>query len=511
MEPIVYLIGAGPGDPGLITVRGLHYLRMADVVLYDHLVLAPLLRYAREDAEKIDVGVAAPQPLEQEAICYLLAEKAREGKVVARLKWGDPFVFDRGGAEALFLHEQGVRFEVVPGIPAAIGASAYAGVPLTYPGAGDTVTFVRGHEGEGREGASVDWTSLAKLDGTIVCYAGPDQLPKVLRALIAHGRPRDEAAALVYNGTLPSQETTRGSLDELARSTAESNDRRPATLVVGRVVALRDHLRWFDERPLFGKRILVTRSRARAGQLVELLESLGAEPVLAPMIRAMPPEDFTPLDDACHAIERFDWIVFASANAVDAFIGRLLLSPLDLRALKGVKLCTVGPATQERLAKYGLKVDLTPPEYRAEAVAEALSQSGNVAGLKILVPRSDIGRDVIADELRRHGADVTEATAYRTVAVDLEREGGPDVYRMLLDRQIDVVTFASASAVRNLVQALGTEPAPDLLKTTIVASIGPVTAEAAAQLNIQTTILPSEYTIPALVDAIVDHFRRFAI
>jgi uroporphyrinogen III methyltransferase/synthase len=332
----------------------------------------------------------------------------------------------------------------------------------------------------------------------------------MLKALIAHGRPRDDAAALIYNGTLPSQETTRGSIEELAKSTAESNDRRAATLVVGRVVALRDHLRWFDERPLFGKRILVTRSRARAGQLIELLESLGAEPILAPMIRAVPPQDFTALDDACNAVERLDWIVFASANAVDAFIGRLLLSPLDLRALKGVKLCSVGPATQERLAKYGLKVDLTPSEYRAEAVAEALSQSGNVAGLKILVPRSDIGRDVIADELRRQGADVTEATAYRTVAVDLEREGGPDVYGMLLDQHIDVVTFASASAVRNLVQVLGADPAPDLLKTTIVASIGPVTAEAAAQLNIQTTILPSEYTIPALVDAIVEHFRRLA-
>src|SRR3989442_1010639 len=199
---IVYLIGGGPGDPGLITARGMQCLAEADVVLYDHLVHPRLLRHARPDAEKIDVGVAAPQPLEQEAICYLLAEKAREGKNVARLKWGDPFVFDRGGTEALFLHEQGVRFEVVPGVPAAIAVPSYAGVPITYPGAGDTLTFIRGHEAEGKTKPDVDWTSLSRLDGTIVCYAGPDQLPHILGALLSHGRPPDDSAALVYDGTL---------------------------------------------------------------------------------------------------------------------------------------------------------------------------------------------------------------------------------------------------------------------------------------------------------------------
>src|SRR5579872_3198580 len=207
MTSVVYLIGAGPGDPGLISVRGLQCLAGADVVLYDHLVHSRLLRHARADAEKIDVGVAAPQPLEQEAICYLLAEKAREGKAVARLKWGDPFVFDRGGSEALFLHEQGVRFEVVPGVPAGIGAPCYAGIPITYPGGGDTLTFVRGHEDAGKTRASVDWARLAHLDGTIVCYAGPQQLPHFLQALLSHGRPADDVAAIVYDGTLPTQQT----------------------------------------------------------------------------------------------------------------------------------------------------------------------------------------------------------------------------------------------------------------------------------------------------------------
>jgi uroporphyrinogen III methyltransferase/synthase len=505
-QSVVYLIGAGPGDPGLITVKGLQCLAAADVVLYDHLVHPRLLRHARPDAEKIDVGVAAPQALEQEAICYLLSEKAREGKVVARLKWGDPFVFDRGGSEALFLHEQGVRFEVVPGIPAGIAAASYAGVPLTYPGGGDTLTFVRGHEDEGKTQTSIDWASLARLDGTIVCYAGPEQLPKILDALVSNGRAAEDAAALIYNGTLATQETTLGSLDEIARKVEQASDHRPAILVVGRVAALREHLRWFDARPLFGKRILVTRPREAAAELADLLEALGAQAIEAPMIRILPPEDWGPLDAACAMISRFDWIVFTSGNAVDAFMQRLLMAARDLRALGGVRLCAVGPATADRLARHGLNVDLVPHEYRAETLAQALAESGDVRGVKIFLPRADIGREVVAQELRKHGAEVTEAVAYRTVVAEAEREGEPDIYRMLLERRIDVVTFTSASAVRSFVKVMGAEPAADLLQATVVASIGPVTAEAAAQYNIKTTIIPTQYTIPALVDAIVDYF-----
>jgi uroporphyrinogen III methyltransferase / synthase len=508
VRSIVYLIGAGPGDPGLITVRGMQCLAMADVVLYDHLVHPRLLRHARPDAETIDVGMAAPQPLEQEAICYLLAEKAREDKIVARLKWGDPFVFDHGGSEALFLHEQGVRFEVVPGVPAGVGFPSYAGVPITYPGGGDTITFIRGHEDEGKTPAALDWASLARLDGTLVCYAGPQQVPHILRELIAHGRPPDEPVAIVYEGTLPTQQTIVGSLDDIAARAGRSADRRPAVLIVGRVVALREHLRWFDERPLFGKRVLVTRPREQAAELVEWLEAAGADTVEAPMIRMEPPDDYGPLDEACALAGTFDWLIFSSAVAVDAFIDRLLKSPLDLRALGGVKLCAVGPATAERLASHGLKVDLMPAEYRAEAVIHAISQTTSARGLKILLPHADIGREVIADELRKQGADVTEVVAYRTVATDPEHEGEPDVYRMLLERRLDVVTFTSPSAVRSFVGMLGREPAADLLRTTLVAAIGPVTAKAAAQHGIETAIVPEAYTVPALVDAIVQYFKR---
>jgi uroporphyrinogen III methyltransferase/synthase len=489
-------------------VRGLQYLASADVVLYDHLVPARLLRSARPDAEKIDVGTAAPQPLEQEAICYLLAEKAREGKTVARLKWGDPFVFDRGGTEALFLHERGVRFEVVPGIPAGIAVPSYAGIPITYPGGGDTLTFIRGHEDEGKARASIDWTSVARLDGTIVCYAGPQQVPLMLNALLAHGRPADDSAAIVYDGTLPTQETIAGSLDQIAETIKLSTDRRPAILVVGRVVALREHLRWFDARPLFGKRILVTRPKGQGMDLVDRLEAMGAEAIEAPMIRIVPPDDYGPLDDVCARAGEFDWIVFSSANAVDAFIERLLAGPRDLRALHGVKLCGVGPTTAEHLARHGLKVDLTPPEYRAEGVLRALGEKADVKGLKILLPRADIGREILADELRKQGAEITDVIAYRTVIVEAERDGEPDIYHMLLEHRIDVVTFTSASAVRNFVRVLGAEPAADLLRATVVASIGPVTAEAASQYNIETTVVPASYTIPALVDAIVEYFQK---
>jgi len=503
---MVYLVGAGPGDPGLITTRGHRCLASADVVLHDHLVHQRLLRLARPDAEKIDVGLAAPQPLDQEAICYLLAEKAREGKTVARLKWGDPFFFDSGGAEALFLHEQRLPFDVVPGVPAGIAVPAYAGIPITYPGGGDTVTFVRGHEDDGKTKATVDWTSLARLDGTIVCYAGAQRLPQIVHALLSHGRPPGDRAAVVYDGTLPMQETVTGTLEEIEKKTRDSADRRPAVLVVGRVVGLREHLQWFDARPLFGKRILVTRPRDQAAELVEQLESMGAEAIEAPMIRILPPDDYGPLDAACESAGTFDAIVFASAHAVDAFIDRLLAGPRDLRALKGATLCAIGSATAERLARHGLKVDLTPSEFRAEALLQALAQKGEVRGRRFLLPRADIGREVIADELRKNGADVTEVVAYRTVVAESGHEGEPDIYQMLLERRIDVVTFTSASAVRNFVQLLGAEPAADLLRTTVVASIGPVTAEAASQCQIETKIMPTAYTAPALVAAIVKYF-----
>jgi uroporphyrinogen III methyltransferase/synthase len=502
--PIVFIVGAGPGDPALISVRGRRLLESAEVVVYDHRVHARLLRLARADAEKIDVGAAAPRPLEQDAISLLLVEKARDGKSVVRLKWGDPFLFDSGGKEALFLHEQGIPFEVVPGIPATVAVPAYAGIPITYPGAGDIVTFVRGHESESDAPPKLDWNRVAGLEGTLVCYAGARQIAAIVHALIANGRSPDESAALVYDGTTPRQETITGTLGELAER-ARPHD--PAMLVVGPTVGLREHIRWYDDRPMFGRRIVVTRAREQAGELVEMLEERGAEAILAPTIRIAEPEDPAALDRACEEASTYDWIVFTSANGVDAFMHRLLAVG-DVRELKGVHLCTIGPSTAERLARYGIRVDLTPDEYRAEAVAESLKASGDVKGKRFLLARADIARELLADELRAAGAAVTEVAAYRTLLAGGEREGDQDVYRMLLDRQIDAVTFTSASTVKNFARIFGEDQVADLLRTTVVAAIGPVTAEAAQQLGIDTTVMPKRYTIPDLVDALMEHFSR---
>jgi uroporphyrinogen III methyltransferase/synthase len=507
-NPAVYLIGTGPGDPGLITVHGLDCLRNADVVIHDQLVSPRLLKYARRGAEVINVGSAARQPMAQEAICLLLAEKAREGGLVARLKRGDPFVFDRGGEEALFLSEHRIPFEVVPGIPLGIGVPAYAGVPITYPGGGDTITLVRGYEDESRTPPDIDWASLAKLEGTVVCYAGSQQLPRMLEAMQASGWSNDEQAVMVHNGTLASQETVSGTIADLLKTVREHPRRGPAILVVGRVVGFREHLRWFDARPLFGTRVLVTRPRDQAAEMVDRLTAMGAEAIEAPMIRIVPPHDLEPLRRAAANADTFDWVVFTSANAVEAFMTVLLDGQRDVRALKGPRLCTVGSGTAERLARYGIKVDLIPDEFRADAVVAAMSHTGMVEGASILVPRADIGRDVIADGLRAAGADITDVVAYRTVLEDAQQEGAPDIYRMLLDGRIDVVTFTSPSAVRNFSSIYGAEQTTDLLKNTVVAAIGPVTADAATQLGIHVTVQPAASTIPALVDAIAAHVAK---
>jgi uroporphyrinogen III methyltransferase/synthase len=501
--PAVFLIGAGPGDPGLMTVRGLECLRAADVVIHDHRVSQRLLKQARADAEVINIGSAAAREMAQEAVSYLIADKAREGKRVARVMYGDPFLFDRGGEEALFLREQGVPVEVIPGVPAGIAVPAYTGVPVTYPGAGDTLTMVRGYEDENGTPPDVDWASLSRLEGTIVCYASPQQLPLILEAMLASGWPADDDGVIVYQGTLASQTTVAGTMQSLLDSVRDPGARREtAILIVGRVVGFREHLRWFDARPLFGRRVLVTRPRDQAVELVEKLESLGAEAVEAPMIRIAPPDDPGPLMAAAAAPDGFDWIVFTSANAVESFMTALLDGARDIRALKGPLLCTVGTATAARLARYGLKVDLVPDEFRAEAVVDAIAQRGPVEGSRILLPRSNIGREVIGDRLRQLGANVVEVVAYDTELQDTQRPDDPDVYGMLLNGKLDAVTFTSASAVRNFVTIYGADQAVDLLANTVVAAIGPVTADAARELGIAVNVQPEQYTVAALVEAL---------
>jgi uroporphyrinogen III methyltransferase/synthase len=350
----------------------------------------------------------------------------------------------------------------------------------------------------------VDWSRLAGLDGTLVCYAGARQVGAIASALLTNGRAPEESAALIYAGTTSAQETivaTLGTIVDRARP------QEPAMLVIGAVVGLREHLRWFDDRPLFGRRIVVTRSREQAAELVEMLEERGAEAIQAPTIRIAPPEDIGALDRACADAAAYDWIVFTSANAVDYFMQRVLANG-DIRDLKGVHLCAIGPSTAQRVARYGLRVDLTPDEAKSEAVIDALKAAADLKGARVLLPRADIAREVLADQLRDAGADVSEVAAYRTMLAGSERDADQDIYRMLLDRQIDAVTFTSASTVKNFAKIFGEEQVADLLRPIVVASIGPVTAEAAQQLGIETTIMPERYTIPDLVDALVEHFRQ---
>jgi len=505
VRPSVYIIGAGPGAPDLLTLRGLRALQAAQVVIYDRRIHPRLLDLSPLSAERIDVGNAAPQPPEQDAINFLIAEKAREGHVVARLKWGDPFLFDHGGPEALFLHEQGIAFEVVPGVPALVAAPAFAGIPLTYPGSGDTVTFIRGFEDGGRKPLAVDWASLARLDGTLACFAGSDLLTQVVSQLLAHGRSPEESAAFVAHGTLSAQQTIAAPLGALVARVEEQGLSAPGILVVGSVAGLRDHLRWFDNRPLFGRRVLVTRSREQAPELVELLEMNGAEPVEAPVLRIAGPEDPGPLARALADLGAFDWLVFTSTNAVAGLVGPLLAEARDLRALAGPRICAVGPGTASRLNRFGVVPDVQPADHRAPGVVAALTSAGPLRHTRVLLPVSDGSGETLADELRAVGADVTEVPAYRTITE--EGDAHLALYRQMLDRRIDAVTFTSGNTVRAFVDIYGTEQSPDLLSGTAVATIGPAAADAAARAGIRVDIATEGATIAALVDGLIGHFR----
>jgi uroporphyrinogen III methyltransferase/synthase len=503
----VFIIGAGPGDPTLMSMRGVRLLSEADVVVYDRAAEASL-RWARPDAERIAVGAAAERNVAQDAISMLLAEQARDGHVVARLKWGDPFMFDSGAKEALFLHEQGIPFEVVPGVTSAVGATAYAGIPLTHPDAGDAVVLIRGHEDEVDSIPHLDWRALAALDGTIVCWAGPRLVAGILRSLVDEGRPADEAAALIYRGTRPSQRTITGTIAELLELVTSAPPEQDAgLLVVGSVVRLREHVRWFDARPLFGRRVVITRSPDRARELADALENLGAESILAPTFRLTPPDDPEALERAVASIDRFDWIVFESAVAAARFLAILARSSRDLRAFGHASICTIGPGTEEQLQAAGLKPDVAFAELQAERVADAMAGHASIDGRSVLVVRPEHERNVISDALTVRGSTVTDVIAYRTEADKPDSPAAQRIYRMLLDGEIDAVTFTSPVAVQRFAAVVGEEQVADLLSTTIVAVIGPVTAAAAEAIGIKAHVVAERYTSQGLIDALCRHFR----
>lgn len=500
----VYLIGAGPGDPGLITVKGSALLQKADVVVYDYLANEELLGNVKEGAERIYVGKkGGDHTLPQEEINALIIARAREGKVVARLKGGDPFIFGRGGEEAEELVEAGIPLEIVPGVTSAIAVPAYAGIPLTHRDFTATVSFITGHEDPAKEESKIDWEKIATGAGTLVFLMGVGNLPRITARLIAAGRNPETPVALIRWGTRPEQETWVGRLNNIADLAREKGVKPPVITVVGEVVALRPRLNWFESLPLFGRRVVVTRSREQASDLAERLREWGAAVLEFPTIEVVPPESWADADHGAAQAGAYDWIIFTSANGVRFFLERLAHLGRDIRELKGPRLCAIGPKTAEVLQELRLRVDLVPREYRAEAILEGL-RGEDLAGKKILIPRAKVARDLLPQELRRSGAQVDVVEVYQTA---MPRGREEEIKELLRKGAIAAVTFTSSSTVRNFVQMVGAD-APGLLNGVTVASIGPITARTAQDLGIETQVMPDEYTIPALVDALVEHFKN---
>lgn len=504
-SPVVYLIGAGPGDPGLITVKGIECVGKADVVIYDYLANSRFLAAARPDAELIYVGKKGfSKHATQDEINALIVEKALEGggKVVARLKGGDPFIFGRGGEEALALVEHGIAFEVVPGVSSGYAAPAYAGIPVTHRGITTDMAFVTGHEDPTKETSEIRWDKLATAVGTICFFMGVKNLPEITSKLIENGRAASTPVALVRWGTTPRQEVLTGTLADIAEKAEAAGFKAPAITVVGEVVSLREQLKWFEDKPLFGKTIVVTRSRTQASELTDRLVDLGAEVLEFPTIKITDPESWTPLDEAIRNLDVYRWVVFTSVNGVEKFFERLRASGHDSRALAHAKVAAIGPATAARCADLGVVPDYVPEEYRAEGVLEGFCERGVGEGVRVLIPRALEAREVLPDTLRERGAIVDVVTAYRTVL----GAGEASVLERLSEGSVDVVTFTSSSTVKNFMKLAEGMDVASSLKDVLVASIGPITSDTARGLGLTVGVEAAEFTIPGLVKAVCDHY-----
>ena len=503
---IVYLVGAGPGDPGLITARALELIRQADCLVYDYLANEVFLAEAAPAAERLYVGKkGGDHTLPQKDINQLLVDKAKAGKTVVRLKGGDPYIFGRGGEEAQELRRHGIPFEVVPGISSAIAVPAYAGIPLTHRQHASLVSFITGHEDPTKEASAIPWDVLAASPGTLVFLMGVKNLPDICRELISRGKPADMPAAVIHRGTTPAQRTVTGTLADIAQKVQESGLTPPAIFVVGSVVSLRPELDWFETRPLWGKRILVTRSRQQASAFVKVLTEYGADCLEAPTIAIQPPQDgYAALDAAIGRLAGFQWLIFTSPNGVGAFFERLFANGRDVRALGGCRLAAIGAATAQALREHGLVADVVPTDFRAEALAASLAPLVQ-PGERILLPRAQEAREVLPQELTQRGAEVTVVPAYRAVPPTALP---PATAAALQKGDVDVLTFASSSTVTNFVRLVGQEQFDRLAQRAVIAAIGPITAKTLAKLGHPPQIQPSTYTIPALAAAIVEYFRR---
>jgi len=485
----VYLVGAGPGDPGLITVKGRDALARADCVLYDRLASEQLLEYAPAHAERIYVGKKrARHEMSQEEISALMVDRARKGRTVVRLKGGDPFIFGRGGEEIEALAAANIPFEIVPGVTTPLGLAAYTGVPLTHRDHTSAVTFVTGHRVD-----AIDWAKIGASE-TVVLFMGLVNFAAIAHEMIANGRSAETPAMAVRWATRPDQETLVGTLATLPELIQRQHLRPPATIVIGEVVKLRDRFNWFEKLPLFGKKIVVTRDRRQAAELASPLSELGAEAILLPAIEIQEAEDAEPIDQAIARLRTYDWLIFTSVNGVRYFVEHLDRSARDLRALSSLKICAIGPATRAAVETLHLKVDLMPDEYVAEKLVAAFTEE-NLNGRRILLPRAAVARDVVPKELTRRGASVEVVEAYRTVAPAALAEHAAEVFA----HKPDWITFGSSSAVKNLIDAAG----PAALAHTKIASIGPVTSATIRENGLEVDAEAKQYTMDGLIAALI--------
>lgn len=504
VKGMAYIVGAGPGDPELISLKGRDAIAKAEVILYDYLSPKELLSHAPDSCEIIYVGKkAGKHTMPQEEINELLCEKAKH-KVVVRLKGGDPFVFGRGAEEMLALKESKIPYEVIPGITASVAAPAYAGIPVTHRDLTQTFTLVTGHEAPGKDEEGVPWEALGKLGGTIAFYMGVKNIRANLDKLIKGGLDKNTPVAFIRWGTTPQQRVFTGTASDIESRIPEDLRKPPAMILVGAVASMRDKLKWFEDKPLFGRTVLVTRSRKQASSAVKSLRSLGASCIELPTIRIEPPHSFEGLDKSVNDISGFDWIVFTSVNGVDNFISRLLNAGLDSRALFGKKIGSIGPATTARLKEHGLVADFQPAKYESAAIVKELKEKFKLKGKKILLPRADIAPPALAESLSDLGADVHNVTAYRTLKIEDKRE---DIRRMI-EEGIDCMMFSSSSTVQNFFDWYGSDEFKKLKKKPVIASIGPITTATIEENGFKPEIISRQATIPSMIEGIASYFLK---
>jgi uroporphyrinogen III methyltransferase/synthase len=502
----VYVVGAGPGAPGLITQKAHECLVKADVVIYDHLVDKQVLNSVPDGAEIIYAGkTPSKHTKEQVEINRLLVQKANEGKTVVRLKGGDPFIFGRGGEEAAALADNGIPFEIVPGISSAIAVPAYAGIPLTHRGMSSSYAVITGHEDPGKEKSSINWEKLATATDTLVFLMGMKNLSEIVSKLIEHGRGADTPVAVINNGTQPEQKTVVGTLKDIAAKVQEQSLDPPSVIVVGEVVKLREKLGWFDNQPLFGKQILVTRAQHQANTLSRLLYEHGARPVELPLIDIKLILDTGELDSAISDLSLYQWIIFTSVNGVELFFKQLHALKQDSRALYGVKTGVIGPATAEALEEKGIVPDCCPSVYTSEGLLDALKKM-NIAGNRFLLPRADIADKQLTEGLAHLDAEVHEISIYKTVAPS---DSQSRLKEILSTGDIDVIALTSSSTVNNLLAIVQNENLS--LGNVKIACIGPKTAESIVAVGLKADIVAHEHTMTGLVAAIEDYFRKEAL